>query len=64
MGLALDEPREGDETYNVSDIPVVVDPFALKVIKDSGGLNIKATVFGPAAELAGVEAAGCECSSC
>ena len=62
MGLALDEPREGDEDYQVDDLKVIVDPFALKLIKESGGLNIKSGVFGPMAELDSSVAGGCGCS--
>jgi hypothetical protein len=61
MGLALDEPRDGDETYQVDGLSVVVDPFAQKVIKDSGGLSIKHSIFGPVAELEGAAAGGCSC---
>jgi hypothetical protein len=59
MGLALDEPRDGDERYEVNDISLVVDPFALRVIKQSGGLTIRSSVFGPMAELKGSQAADC-----
>lgn len=62
MGLALDEPRDGDEKYTVNELPVVVDPFALKLIKDSGGITIRSSVFGPMAELEGRAAGGCGCS--
>jgi len=61
MGLALDEPKEGDELYTVNDLPVIVDPFAMKIIKESGGLNIRSSIFGPTAELAGA-ACGSDCS--
>jgi Fe-S cluster assembly iron-binding protein IscA len=57
MGLALDEPRDDDEKIQLDGLDVVIDPFALKIINDSGGLNIKNTLFGPSAELEG--AAGC-----
>ena len=57
MGLALDEPRDGDQTYQVDGLDVIVDPFANKIISDSGGLTIKNTLFGPTAELEG--ATGC-----
>jgi Fe-S cluster assembly iron-binding protein IscA len=57
MGLALDEPRDGDQTYQLDGLDVVIDPFALKIINDSGGLSIKNTLFGPSAELEG--AVGC-----
>lgn len=62
MGLALDEPRDGDENYQVDDLKVIVDPFALRVIKESGGLNIKSGIFGPMAELESKVAGGCGCS--
>jgi len=52
MGLALDEPKAGDETYRIDEIPLVVDPFALHIIKESGGLSIRSGMFGPMAELA------------
>ncbi|MEW6533646.1 MAG: hypothetical protein AB1473_22650 [Thermodesulfobacteriota bacterium] len=59
MGLALDEPKEGDEHYKVDGLEVVIDPFASKLVKDAGGLNITNSIFGPMAELRGVQAAGC-----
>ena len=59
MGLALDEPREGDKSYELDGLNVVVDAYALKVITDSGGLTIKHTLFGPAAELEGAASCGC-----
>ena len=59
MGLALDEPREGDETFQVDEVPVIMDPFAVKIVKESGGLTIRDTLFGPMAELAGAVAGGC-----
>lgn len=59
MGLALDEPREGDETHQVDGLRVIMDPFAAKLVKESGGLHIHSSIFGPTAELAG--AAGCGC---
>lgn len=61
MGLALDEPREGDESYKVEDIPVTVDPFALKIIKESGGIAIRSSVFGPMAELNSASGGSCSC---
>ena len=61
MGLALDEPRDGDETYQIDGLSVVCDPFAHRVIKDSGGLTIKHSIFGPMAELNGAVAGGCSC---
>ncbi len=60
MGLALDEPKEGDETHQVDGVNVIVDPFAAKIIRESGGLTIRNTLFGPMAELQGA-AAGCGC---
>jgi len=62
MGLALDEPRDGDETYTLQDLRVVVDPFALRIIKDSGGIAIKSGIFGPAAELENTATGTCGCS--
>ncbi|MCX5872916.1 MAG: hypothetical protein NTY51_06740 [Deltaproteobacteria bacterium] len=63
MGLALDEPKEGDEHYTVNELPIIVDPFAMKMIKESGGLKIKSSIFGPTAELAGAACGeGCSCS--
>ena len=59
MGLALDEPREGDENYQVDDLKLIVDPFAMRLIKESGGLNIKSGMFGPMAELESQVAGGC-----
>lgn len=60
MGLALDEPREGDETHQVDGLSLIMDPFAAKLVKESGGINIRSSMFGPTAELAG--AVGCGCS--
>ena len=60
MGLALDEPRDGDETYKVDDLDVILDPFAMKVVKESGGANIKNSHFGPIVELKSAEG-GCDC---
>jgi len=51
MGLALDEPKEEDINYEVRELPVIVDPVALKIIKESGGLTIRSGPFGPVAEL-------------
>jgi hypothetical protein len=62
MGLALDEPKAGDASYEIDEIPLIVDPFAMKLIKESGGLSIKSSMFGPVAELQGREASGCGCS--
>jgi hypothetical protein len=63
MGLALDEPREGDEKYEVNQLPVIVDPFAMKVIKESGGIKIRSSIFGPMAELESSCGDGsCSCS--
>ena len=61
MGLALDEPRDGDQNYEVGELPLIVDPFALKLITEAGGINIKASIFGPTAELAGASTGGCSC---
>jgi hypothetical protein len=61
MGLALDEPREGDEKYQVNELPLIVDPFALKLITESGGVTIKSSIFGPSAELENVGHSGCSC---
>ncbi|MBM3301021.1 MAG: hypothetical protein FJY85_13840 [Deltaproteobacteria bacterium] len=61
MGLALDEPRDGDERYEVNDVSVVVDPFAMRVITQSGGLAIKSGIFGPLAELQGAQTTECGC---
>jgi hypothetical protein len=60
MGLVLDEPRDGDESYQIDGVPMVLDPFAMKVVKDSGGLNIKNSMFGPMAELNGATGS-CSC---
>jgi hypothetical protein len=62
MGLALDEPREGDERYTVEEIPVTMDPFALKVVRESGGVSIKSSIFGPTAELNNSAGGSCSCS--
>lgn len=51
MGLALDEPREGDERYQVEDVPLIMDPFAHKLAEDFGGVNITNSMFGPTVEL-------------
>lgn len=61
MGLALDEPRDGDATYEINEVPLVVDPFALKVIKESGGINIKSGMFGPTVELQNCAGGSCSC---
>jgi len=61
MGLALDEPRDGDETYDIDELRVVVDPFALKLIRESGGVNIKSGMFGPMAELQSKVGGSCGC---
>jgi hypothetical protein len=61
MGLALDEPRDGDQSYNVNEITLVVDPFALKIIQESGGISIKSSIFGPTAELENSQGGGCSC---
>jgi hypothetical protein len=52
LGLALDEPKEGDESYEVDELKVIMDPFAYKIVKDSGGVNITNSMFGPTVELA------------
>ncbi len=59
MGLALDELKEGDEKHVVNELPLVVDPFAMKIIKESGGLSIKSSIFGPMAELVNSNSDGC-----
>ncbi|MCX5862900.1 MAG: hypothetical protein WCG29_09370 [Desulfomonile sp.] len=61
MGLALDEPRKGDETYRINELQLIVDPFALKLITESGGLSIKSSIFGPTAELDNLSHSGCSC---
>jgi hypothetical protein len=61
MGLALDEPREGDESYTVDDIPVIMDPFALKIVRESGGASIRSSIFGPMVELNSATAGACSC---
>jgi hypothetical protein len=58
MGLALDEPKEGDERYELDSLAVIMDPFAAKIVKDSGGLSIKNGIFGPMAELSGATSCG------
>jgi hypothetical protein len=62
MGLALDEPKEGDENYQINGLQVTVDPFALKLIKESGGVTIRSSIFGPMAELNGATCGDCSCS--
>ncbi len=59
MGLALDEPKEDDETHRLEDLSVIIDPFAAKIVKDHGGLSIRNGLFGPTAELNGATACGC-----
>jgi hypothetical protein len=61
MGLALDEPRDGDESYNVDELRVIVDPFASKLIRESGGLHVKSGIFGPMAELQSSSCGSCSC---
>jgi Fe-S cluster assembly iron-binding protein IscA len=61
MGLALDEPRDGDETYDFDGLNVIVDPFAMKLIRDSGGLQVRSGMFGPMAELQSKAAGSCGC---
>jgi hypothetical protein len=58
MGLALDEPRDDDETHTAHDIPIIMDPFAAKLVKDYGGIEIKNSVFGPMAKLSAAAACG------
>jgi hypothetical protein len=59
MGLALDEPKEGDEKHEIDGLTLIIDPFASKIIRDSGGLAITNSHFGPVAELNGAAAGGC-----
>jgi hypothetical protein len=59
MGLALDEPREDDERFDSDDLPIVMDPMAAKMVRESGGMAIRSTAFGPVAELRGMAAGGC-----
>jgi hypothetical protein len=61
MGLALDEPKEGDETHQIDGLQVIADPFATKIINESGGLTIKSSLFGPTAELNSPSGGGCSC---
>jgi hypothetical protein len=61
MGLALDEPREGDETHQIDGLQIIADPFAMKLINESGGLTIKSSLFGPMAELNASGGGGCSC---
>jgi len=61
MGLALDEPKEGDESHQVDGLQVVVDPFAMRIIRESGGIKIKNTLFGPMAELQSCSSGSCSC---
>ena len=64
MGLVLDEPRDGDESSTVEDVPIIVDPYAMTIIKEFGGIDIKTSSFGPTAELRrpdGHPAGGCGC---
>jgi hypothetical protein len=58
MGLALDEPKENDETHQVDGVRLIVDPFAAKIIRDAGGIAIRNSFAGPAAELHGAVACG------
>jgi hypothetical protein len=62
MGLALDEPKEGDENYQINGLPITVDPFALKLIRESGGITIRSSIFGPMAELNSASGGSCSCS--
>jgi hypothetical protein len=41
---------------------VVVDPFALRIIQDAGGIAIKSGIFGPMAELENAAPGACGCS--
>ena len=60
MGLALDEPKEGDEIiYNVDGLSVIVDPYVKKLISDAGGLSITSGLFGPSSELNSAGKAAC-----
>jgi hypothetical protein len=63
MGLALDEPRDGDSSYEINEVPLVADPFAMKLIREAGGINIKSGIFGPTAELdnSSCGTGGCSC---
>ncbi len=61
MGLALDEPHDEDKSYTVEDVPVIVDPFALKIITEAGGIKIKQSIFGPTAELTRAASGECSC---
>jgi len=61
MGLVLDEPREGDETHKFDGVQLIVDPFAMKLIKEAGGLAIKSSAFGPVAELNSPSGGVCSC---
>ncbi|MCA1960070.1 MAG: hypothetical protein LDL33_04670 [Desulfomonile sp.] len=54
MGLALDEPRDNDQSHTVDGLKIIIDPFAAKLVKDAGGLTIRNSIFGPQAELQGV----------
>lgn len=62
MGLALDEPREGDIQVPVDGIRVLMDPFTHKIITESGGLTIRSSIFGPTAELNASVKTSCGCS--
>ena len=62
LGLALEEPKEGDEKYEVNGLTFILDPFALKLVKDAGGVTITNSYFGPVAELQAAANAGCGCS--
>jgi hypothetical protein len=59
MGLALDEPNEGDEKFTVEEVPVVADPFAMQIVRQFGGIDIRSSIFGPVAELRGAEKSAC-----
>lgn len=58
MGLALDEPRESDQSFTIDGLNIIIDPFAAKLVKDAGGLSIRNSLFGPMAELQGVTGCG------
>lgn len=61
MGLTLDEPKDNDEKHTIDGLTVIVDPFAMRVIKEFGGISIKSSIFGPMAELQNRPSAGCGC---
>lgn len=59
MGLALDEPRDGDESHELDGLNVIIDPFAAKMVRDGGGVAIRNSLFGPMAELYSALGGGC-----